>query len=296
MSWLSFVFTAPQSLRQESDLNCEFVPKPSDSSDPRFSGQRIKNIPITVRDNDGDANIRLSTTNITISEGVGRVIFQPIQVSTTNITISEGVGINLEDNDIYHVKVSQRSILRFDDVQGDTGASYTISLPEDFPPASGKNITILISNSNELIEVPPTQVSFSSGDRAPKVITVKRADAITNPSLSSIRSTITHTIDTTSTTRDTNYDSASIASVDVIMDCTLSIDCNGDGLIDIKNAEMLNNMRYNLAGSSYRTSPTDEGDTRGCPTDNSAMRSICRGTNPTRTICESHGRLLSGQR
>ena len=350
MSWLRFVFTAPENLRQESKLACEFKLNPSGSTDPGFSGQKIKSITITVRDNDGDSNIRLSTTNITISEGMednytirltnqpendvtvntiptGNLpkglpppIIQPLAVTftpenydqpqTVTITYTDDnqyfgnfeykikhrivtvdpvyaavadinfpeVGINLEDNDTYHVNVSQRSILRFDDVQGDTGASYTISLPEDFPPASGKDVKVLISNRNSgTFEVTPTSVSFSSGDWAPKVITVRRVNGNTSGSVNSDTDTITHTIDTTSSTRDTNYDSASIAPVDVIMDCTLSIDCDRDGLIDIKNAEMLNNMRYNLAGSSYKTSPTAPGDTTGCPTNNSGMRPICRG-------------------
>ena len=349
-SWLRFVFTAPENLRQESDLNCEFVFNPSVSDDPGFSGQKIKNIPITIRDNDGDANIRLSETNITIPEGgngsytirltekpknnvtVNTISFgdfperlpppaiQPLAVTftpenydqpqTVTVTYAEGnqyfddfmytikhrivtvdpvyaavadinfpeVVINLEDNDLYHVIVSQRSILRFDDVRGDTGASYTISLSR--APETGKNVTIDISNrSSAIFEVDPTQVILS--DQTPKRITVRRVSIDGNRTMGSVNSatdTITHTIDTTSSTHDSNYDSPSIAPVDVIMDCTLSVDCDRDGLIDIKNAEMLYNMRYNLAGSSYKTSATDEGDTRGCPTNNNQeMRNICRG-------------------
>ena len=44
-----------------------------------------------------------------------------------------------------------------------------------------------------------------------------------------------------------------------------SSDSDGDGLIDIKDATMLNNMRYNLAGTSYKTSASDAGDASGCP-------------------------------
>ena len=42
-------------------------------------------------------------------------------------------------------------------------------------------------------------------------------------------------------------------------------DSDGDGLIEIKDAMMLNNMRYNLAGTSYKTSADDAGDASGCP-------------------------------
>ena len=45
----------------------------------------------------------------------------------------------------------------------------------------------------------------------------------------------------------------------------VTVDADGDGLIDISTAEMLNNMRYDLAGTSYKTSATDAGDSSGCP-------------------------------
>ena len=44
-------------------------------------------------------------------------------------------------------------------------------------------------------------------------------------------------------------------------------DADHDGLIELSTAEMLNNMRYNLAGTSYKT-PSDgdgDGDSSGCP-------------------------------
>ena len=45
------------------------------------------------------------------------------------------------------------------------------------------------------------------------------------------------------------------------------VDGDGDGLIDIDNLTMLHNMRYNLAGTSYKTSATATGVTSGCPQD-----------------------------
>ncbi len=42
-------------------------------------------------------------------------------------------------------------------------------------------------------------------------------------------------------------------------------DADHDGLIEISTAEMLNNIRYNLAGTSYKTSPTANGNLSGCP-------------------------------
>ncbi len=42
-------------------------------------------------------------------------------------------------------------------------------------------------------------------------------------------------------------------------------DVDGDGLIDISTLGQLYNMRHNLAGTSYKTSETDQGVTTGCP-------------------------------
>ncbi len=47
-------------------------------------------------------------------------------------------------------------------------------------------------------------------------------------------------------------------------------DRDGNGLIEIDNPTMLHNMRYDLAGRSYKTSPVSVGDSSGCP----AMRCI----------------------
>ena len=44
------------------------------------------------------------------------------------------------------------------------------------------------------------------------------------------------------------------------------IDDDNDGLIEISSLEQLHNMRYDLAGNSYKTSASDTGDTTGAPT------------------------------
>ena len=49
------------------------------------------------------------------------------------------------------------------------------------------------------------------------------------------------------------------------------VDGDGDGLIDIGNLTMLHNMRYNRAGTSYKTSTTSDEVTSGCP------QGVCTG-------------------
>ena len=51
---------------------------------------------------------------------------------------------------------------------------------------------------------------------------------------------------------------------DILPDVQI-VDADGDGLIDIRTVEQLNNIRYNVAGTSYRTSADAEGLTTGCP-------------------------------
>ena len=46
---------------------------------------------------------------------------------------------------------------------------------------------------------------------------------------------------------------------------TEDIDGDSDGLIDISSIEQLNNIRYNVNGTSYKTSLIDTGSTKGCP-------------------------------
>ena len=44
-----------------------------------------------------------------------------------------------------------------------------------------------------------------------------------------------------------------------------NVDRNSNGLIEIDSLLMLHNMRHNLAGTSYKTSPDAEGNDSGCP-------------------------------
>ena len=65
-------------------------------------------------------------------------------------------------------------------------------------------------------------------------------------------------------------------------------DSDGDGLIDIVTVEQLNNMRYNLYGTSYKTSASDAGITTGCPS------SGCRGYELLNDLDFTGSRWVSG--
>ena len=50
-----------------------------------------------------------------------------------------------------------------------------------------------------------------------------------------------------------------------VIDPATAADVDGDGLIDIETLAELNNIRYNLAGDSYKTSASGDGNSIGCP-------------------------------
>ncbi len=58
-----------------------------------------------------------------------------------------------------------------------------------------------------------------------------------------------------------------------------NIDSDSDGLIDINTIEDLNNIRYNLEGTSYKTSARDTGSVIGCPTDGCSGYELMRSLN-----------------
>ena len=68
----------------------------------------------------------------------------------------------------------------------------------------------------------------------------------------------------------------------------LPVDSDGDGLIDIVTVEQLNNMRYNLYGTSYKTSDSAAGVTTGCPS------SGCRGYELLNDLDFTGSRWVSG--
>ena len=59
-------------------------------------------------------------------------------------------------------------------------------------------------------------------------------------------------------------------NIDCYLDLTqdLRVDKDGNGLIEIYTIEDLNNIKYNLAGTSWKTSETDLGISTGCPNNN----------------------------
>ena len=63
---------------------------------------------------------------------------------------------------------------------------------------------------------------------------------------------------------------------------TYDVDADNNGLIEIRNLDMLDNIRHNLAGTDYKTSGSDAGNSTGAPT---TTPSNCAGRTPPTTLC-----------
>ncbi len=154
--------------------------------------------------------------------------------------------------------------ITFNDVDGAAGATYTISVSR--PPSAEKTIEITLTSTNALLEVSPTVVTFTPVNYAsPQTITVKRANDANDMITADITDVITHNI-ATGTSHDAEFTEFAMMNDTVNVTVTPYIpDSDGDGLIEISSATMLNNMRYDLAGTSYKISAMDAGDSEGCP-------------------------------
>ena len=58
---------------------------------------------------------------------------------------------------------------------------------------------------------------------------------------------------------------AGTASITIAIAIQRPVDRDGNGLIELYTLTQLHNMRYNLSGSSYKTSAADTGSALGCP-------------------------------
>ncbi len=161
-----------------------------------------------------------------------------------------------------NVKLSTPEVT-FNDVDGATGATYTILVSR--PPSAGKTVEVTLTSANSLLVVSPTKVTFTPTNASPQTITVKRANDANDIIMAEIIGEINHDI-ATGTSYDAEFTEFAMMKSMVNVRVTPYIpDSDGDGLIEIWNATMLNNMRYDLAGTSYKTSATDPGDSSGCP-------------------------------
>ncbi len=175
------------------------------------------------------------------------------------------VSVNVIDDDGMGTIVISTNTLAFNDVDGATGGTYTLSLSHD--PAPGKTVRVSLSSENSALEVSPTVVDFDgTTGRSAQTIIVKRVGDASNVVVSDVIGAISHTI-----AMGVSYDPdiTNFANSESIVNVTINytmLDSNHDGLIEIKDETMFSNMRHNSAGTSYKTSASGVGNSSGCPT------------------------------
>ncbi len=168
-----------------------------------------------------------------------------------------------KDDPPTNVKLSASEVT-FSYVDGAVGATYTISVSR--PPAAEKTVEVTLTSTNSSLVVSPTEVTFTPTDVSPQTITVKRAGDAVGIIMAEITGAINHDI-AMGTSHDAEFTEFAMMRSTVNVTVTPYIpDSDGDGLIEIWNATMLNNMRYDLSGTSYKTSEDDMGNSSGCPT------------------------------
>ena len=176
---------------------------------------------------------------------------------------------NNPDQSVIGKVILSENALAFYDILGGRGVEYTISLSED--SALVKAVRVTITSDNDALQISPAVVTFTkTTGRGPQAIIVKgKADAngVFNKIPADITGLIDHTI-TSNIDRDPTIITFQDGStVNVTVWSTEIADPDGDGLIEIYTAEMLQNMRHDRAGASYKTSDGEDvvGDSSGCP-------------------------------
>ncbi len=171
---------------------------------------------------------------------------------------------NNPDNPVIGKVILSEDALAFDDTAGSTGGVYTISLSQDL--VAGKEVQITLTSDTAALQISPETVTFTeTTGKAAQTITVKRASDASDVIVVDITGVINHTIASVvnSDPNITTFQDGS--TVDVTVSSTFIADANSNGLIEIYTAEMFNNMRYDLAGTSYKTLADKVGDSSGCP-------------------------------
>ncbi len=169
------------------------------------------------------------------------------------------------DKSVIGKVIISENTLAFDDTAGATGGVYTISLSQN--PAADKIVQVTLTSDNDALQIKPKVVSFTETTRkASQTIIVTRTAGASDVVLADITGVIDHTI-TSNADSDPNITTFQDGhTVGVTVSSTFVADSDSNGLIEIEDATMLNNMRYDLAGRSYKTSDGDVGDSSGCPT------------------------------
>ena len=239
---------------------------------------------ITATDPDPDQTPTLSyspalpyATLTTNDNGTADLLFEPgrnVSSGTTTITIT-AISDGLTDTEVFILTVTPPdkppvidSIIPHS-VKVTTGESTNVTVRAS-DPDEGETPSLSLVN-------PPTFVTITHTGRGTVIITIA-------PPKSDVSLLRDHTIIISATSQnmtvETNFTFTIIGNdtdMDNIPDLldddddndnildALDVDDDNDGLIEINTLEDLDNIRHNLAGTSYKTNAPDPGNTNGAP-------------------------------
>ena len=189
-----------------------------------------------VKSNSGELSLA-SGGNLNFNSNQQHLII--VQVSDGNATATASVTIHVTDVNVApsftNHMFSVSEAISDSQVIGTLGAS----------DRDGDNLTYqIITNDNGLFEV---------GSNSGELSLVSGKDLnFTNDDQHQI----------TVGARDGSLSNSALVTINVL---DADVDDDDNGLIEIHNLIMLHNMRYDLAGTSYKMSSSDAGNTNGCP-------------------------------
>ena len=137
--------------------------------------------------------------------------------------------------------------------------SNGITLTWSNPADSDFSKVLILKHTSPIVDSPTTGRDYASGT------SIGSSSVVYNGNLETLRIT-DNTANVLSYYKIFAYDTLLNYASGVELSGRRNADSDGDGLIEIYTAEMLDNMHHDLAGLSYKTSANDAGNTDGCPT------------------------------
>ena len=134
-----------------------------------------------------------------------------------------------------------------------------ITLTWGNPADSDFSKVLILKHTSPIVDSPATGRDYASGT------SIGSSSVVYNGNLETLRIT-DNTANVLSYYKIFTYDTLLNYASGVALSGRRNADSDGDGLIEIYTAEMLDNMHYDLAGLSYKISANDAGNTDGCPT------------------------------
>ncbi len=204
----------------------------------------------------------------------------PVYQNVSEVNFPEVV-LTLSDNDTLNFQPVNNNGASISSLTGREGETTSFQIKPPVTLHSGSTITldvtplntdhIQLADSSQNYSTSPVRLTFT--DSNPVIVNVKFIDDLVETTADLLATKIVYSVVTDGADAPVingelfspNGGFAEAGGTLDIMIIDNIADADGDGLIEVWNATMLDNMRYDLAGTSYKTSAMDAGDSSGCP-------------------------------